>query len=460
MEDDSPTQDYTDGASQHEIEDALSDSRVPGRFRSDSQVGSSYGTIGRANEGAVFDGPANAAVPSSVSRMSHRDMSRDRMRRMSSDRSSRVRLGRHLRRRSEDSIADDRSSERIRRRYSEESVLTDQGETDDALSDDEGPGPSNRSLRRRSPSPEPAHTGVFGSIANMFGISHSNQETEIAPRRPSLSVRSSVSSKRSQRSRRRSLTSDAGSAHTSEGGDDRWGYSSGEEDSDPGEEGSLGERGQDNLSDLDFGSMPPSPRGSLPNMLSDPIFGDTRIDMEFTSEPSNPPPPGPPSRQQIYMQEEDVTVRFIGYETVYWYKLLWRIGCFVTFGLLGLLGYWFPRLWLRFVAREKSFLKNRGGFVVVEVSIVINRRSINTNHAQTPYRDISIFPLRTLSYPYSLSTVFSAKPKPDAALRSVEDPVSTLEVVEYRYLRFALDPRTGLFNSVRFAFSSASYRRY
>lgn len=377
MEDDSePIHDYTDGASQYDIDDALSESRATTRLRRDSQVGTSYGAIDGADDGAVFDGPANAGVPSSVSRMSHREMSRDRLRRMSSDRSSRARLGRHLRRRSEDSIGDGHEQEGLRRRYSGDSALTDQG-TEDVFTDDEDPGSSRWPVpqRRRSSPEEPARTSVFGSIANIFGRTAPAHETSAILRRPSLSARSSASSKYSQRSHRRSLASDAGSAYTSDAGDidNRWGYSSAEEESDAEDEGllrrELDERDQERLSDLDFGSMPPSPTGSLPNMLSDPIFGDTRIDMEFDSELSNPPPPGPPSRQQIYMQEEDITVRFVGYEVVHWYQFLWRLACLVSCGLLGLIGYWFPLLWLRWVAREKSFLDSKDGFIVVEVSI-------------------------------------------------------------------------------------------
>ena len=60
--------------------------------RRDSQVGYSYrgGKERDAGDeedegglGAVFDGPSHVAVPSSVSRMSHRGMSRERNRRLS-----------------------------------------------------------------------------------------------------------------------------------------------------------------------------------------------------------------------------------------------------------------------------------------------------------------------------------------------------------------------------------------
>ncbi|EJD02982.1 Ca-transporting ATPase [Fomitiporia mediterranea MF3/22] len=157
--------------------------------------------------------------------------------------------------------------------------------------------------------------------------------------------------------------------------------------------------------------------------------------MDVVFEPSEPPPPGPPSRQRIFMQDEDITVLFIGYETILWRKWVWRIGCILTFGLLGLLGHWFPRFWLRWVARERAFKDSQNGFIVVE----------------TPFRDISLFTVKTLDYPFAPSTVFSTKTGLDSTTDSngkEPEVLSTLKVVDYRYLRFALDIRTGLFSAV------------
>jgi cation-transporting ATPase 13A3/4/5 len=61
----------------------------------------------------------------------------------------------------------------------------------------------------------------------------------------------------------------------------------------------------------------------------------------------------------------------VGYDTIWWRQLLWRFSCVVTFGALGLLGHWFPQLWLRWVAREKAFQDAADGFVVVEVCLVL-----------------------------------------------------------------------------------------
>ncbi|KII92069.1 hypothetical protein PLICRDRAFT_103455 [Plicaturopsis crispa FD-325 SS-3] len=157
-----------------------------------------------------------------------------------------------------------------------------------------------------------------------------------------------------------------------------------------------------------------------------------------------PPPPGPPSRQTIYVADEDSTIRFIGYETVRYRQYLWRLACVLTCGILGLLGHWFPRLWLRWVAREKAFKDTKDGFVVVEVA----------------NRDVTLYPMRVLEYPYHISTVFpgnappeslSSRPSISAPTKpsiGSEDEISMLEelrVIDYRYSRFALDPRNGLF---------------
>ena len=73
--------------------------------------------------------------------------------------------------------------------------------------------------------------------------------------------------------------------------------------------------------------------------------------------------------------------------------------------------------------------------------------------------------LQTLDYPYELSTVFSAPADPNARLPLSRRPsrsqlqngngdapqkLGTLVVVDYRYTRFALDPRTGLFSAVKY----------
>jgi cation-transporting ATPase 13A3/4/5 len=99
--------------------------------------------------------------------------------------------------------------------------------------------------------------------------------------------------------------------------------------------------------------------------------GEARIDMDVTSTFLNAPPPGPPNRQTLYIADEDSTIRFIGYEIIQWRARLWKLVCVLSFGILSLLGHWFPRLWLRWVANEKAFIDSVNGFVVVEVRMII-----------------------------------------------------------------------------------------
>ncbi|KAF8894948.1 Ca-transporting ATPase [Gymnopilus junonius] len=156
-----------------------------------------------------------------------------------------------------------------------------------------------------------------------------------------------------------------------------------------------------------------------------------------------PPPQGPPSRQTIYIPDEDSTIRFVGYEAIYWRVWLWRISCILTFGILGLLGQWFPYLWLRWVAREKAFVDTHGGFLVVE----------------SAYKAIFLLPIRALQYPYHISTVFpqtlpvipgtEAQKLPSQNYNVKDGFLEYLLIVDYRHTRFALDPRTGLFSMIR-----------
>jgi cation-transporting P-type ATPase 13A2 len=70
-----------------------------------------------------------------------------------------------------------------------------------------------------------------------------------------------------------------------------------------------------------------------------------------------------------------------------------------------------------------------------------------------------LFPVRILNYPYDISTVFPARagdhtPLPAPSLSRVDGGIpgnmlDSLCVVDYRYSRFALDPRTGLFSMIR-----------
>lgn len=85
---------------------------------------------------------------------------------------------------------------------------------------------------------------------------------------------------------------------------------------------------------------------------------------------------------------------------------------------------------------------------------------------QSPLRDITLFPVKRVAYPYEHSTVFldtssesngrlrklsvSSRSKPNGndggnKTEMLED----LHIVDYRYLRFASDIRSGLFTVAR-----------
>lgn len=242
------------------------------------------------------------------------------------------------------------------------------GDESNLPSDNDDIASTGRKRRQpRSPSP-PSRAGVFNNLAHLFGRTGTSDD-----RRPSISQRSS-SSRVSRRSRSRQ--SDAVSENavdTEDDDEERWGYSSGEEYSES-ESGQSIDGIRDNASitaSMQYDSEPSSPleaSQTLPLISIDPVFGgEARIDMDTTFTLLEPPPPGPPSRQTIYIADEDSTVRFVGYETITLRVWLWRSCCVLTFGILGLLGHWFPYLWLRCVAREKAFKDSHNGFLVVEV---------------------------------------------------------------------------------------------
>ena len=75
------------------------------------------------------------------------------------------------------------------------------------------------------------------------------------------------------------------------------------------------------------------------NHISLPIFGvEARIDINLPLYDTDPPP-GPPSWQVIYIPDEDSNFRFVGIRN--YPRAASR------YGILALLGHWFPRLWLK-----------------------------------------------------------------------------------------------------------------
>ena len=346
--------DYTEGASAIEIDNALANSR---RSRRDSQFSSFYG---EDEEGTMFSGPGQSAHPSSVSRMPFIES-----RRTSSENWSRTR------RKSRDSMSGKHTS----RRSSMDSQVSRQsveGERDEEDVHEEHALMGDRpTSRRRSISPA-RKAGMFGNLANLFG--RTGTEDSSHERRLSISPQSYGSSSRHLRRSRSDVGSDYAIASDEEDAE-RWGYSSGEEESDDDSVQSMSKM-RDDVSvsaSMEYDSAPPSPSSAsfgIPLMSSDPIFGgEARLDMETPFTLLDKPPPGPPSRQILYLSDEDTSVQFVGYETVSWRLWIWRAGCLLTFGGLALLGRWFPWLWLRWVAHEKAFIESQDGFVVIQVGM-------------------------------------------------------------------------------------------
>jgi cation-transporting ATPase 13A3/4/5 len=379
--------DYTEGASAIDIGAAVTSSR---QSRRDSQL--SHTPYGEDGEGAMFDGPGHSAIPSSVSRMSHHE--RDLGGRRSSEW--------ERRRGSQESVRATRS-----RRGSEnsttsnggtEAVGADEEDVEDELS-------NSQSRRTRRSTVLPPRTSVLENLAHLFSR---NTVDESSHRQPPLLRRSSSSSRFSRWSRH----SDAGSDYaleTDDEAEERWGYSSGEEDD---EESMHANDDPVSQSDVEYRSYEASPNStSLPLLSADPIFGDeARIDIDLPLDDLDPPPPGPPSRQTIYVPDEDSTFRLVGYETIIWRQSLWRLGCILTFGILGLLGHWFPKLWLRWVAKEKAFIDINHGFVVVEVSLPSLVPSPDLNGVQDDVQRYGFISLTTRQIPISHLDGLSSSP--------------------------------------------------
>jgi cation-transporting P-type ATPase 13A2 len=347
--------DYTDGASAQEIQSAIRE--VP-RGRGDQQIAGSYqprrsmSSFRDAGDagGAVFDGPGSVTIPSSVTGLR-------------STRSRSFRAGSHRGSRVFDQPGQSAELNSVRPVLSRRG--TGRSDTTDALIDSDvetsspvSERPTRSRYRRQSTTnaeigDEGIHerrTSMFGNLASFFG----------AGRQTSPSRKSDAS-----RSRQGSVADYAESI--SEEREDRWGYHSSEEGSSEGENVSLSgslypasSRGNH--------SSPPSPSSAFPGMGRDPIFGDTRIDIDDVSLAETIPiSSGPPSQQDVYIADEDIKLRLLGYQAIRWRSLLWNFLSITSLGILGLIGHWFPELWLRCVARKTSFAARSTNIIVVEV---------------------------------------------------------------------------------------------
>src|SRR6266511_46950 len=245
-----PSYDYTEDASVSDIREVLVSNR---HERSHSQRSTYYDEAGH---GAMFSGPGHTANPSSVSRMSYMELGRSsdlwtRPRRKSIDsRGSHVK-----RRRSLDSRTSRRSMEETSERQ-EEGIE----ETESLLRGDI----DRSTVKPHSTQPR----SMFENLANIFA----RQPTEPSHEpRPSISGRSSTS--------RLSLCTGGSddALDTDEEGEERWGYSSGEEDSDN-ESTHSQAISRDNASitpSMNYDSGPPSPletSQALPLLGFDSVF--------------------------------------------------------------------------------------------------------------------------------------------------------------------------------------------
>ncbi|KAG8791307.1 hypothetical protein FRC17_008770, partial [Serendipita sp. 399] len=429
--------DYTDGASAQDIQNVIRETHR----RGESQVGGSYQprrsmSSFRGDEedtgGAIFDGPGSVTIPSSVTGLRS---ARARSFNTESRRGSRIYRAR--------SIDDQQSVIRpdLRRQGTFQS-----GDTAalDASDDDGGsPTQERRGRRRRMSTDErgespvlerPRRTSIFGGFSSFFG------------RRESPSRKSNVSLSRAD--------SIDYTESPLEEEDDRWGYHSSEEEDASVEDVASVHGSFYPASSRGSQSRPASPSHAFPGLGRDPIFGDVRIDMEEASlAESLPQATGPPIHQDIYIADEDLKLRLLGYRTSRSRIFIWRSLTVCSLGAVGLLGHWFPQLWLWFTAEKSPFHDRKTNLVVVENSsqdIII----CWVEAVPYPYSHASTFPDPAQSIP-TVSNGGTTRPSSVIKMTTFISPVivesispdqelKVLRMFEYRYNRYLLDPRTGL----------------
>ncbi|KAI3477588.1 hypothetical protein L1887_60628 [Cichorium endivia] len=379
------------------------------RRRRDSQVGS------YDEGGSIFDGPGAGAVPSSVSSMRH-EMARPELGRRTS-RSSRRRISmegrspRRTRKLSSASAQSDAVTTSSERSVSPDSVA---GRRKPAS---QRSGSAYRFGRRKrlsvdadlSSSSQPK--GMLGSILASIRGDRTDDDNEDARSRrsfsrPLLSRRRSSGSVVSSRGGR----SDAGHDDDDEDDDDRddRGWSDDDYGFDDEEDDDESFNTSDEDETPDRSGLLPSAFGTLSGAV-DPVFGDTRFSTDHPPEDEldaelagrdletgdasgfgrsdadvrpNSRDQGRSvsaaeakreisfldkssrSRQQVYLAEEDTTIRFTGYRTVVVNQIMYSAICFLTIGIVYLIGRWLPRFRLKYVCKETDF--ESAEFIMIE----------------------------------------------------------------------------------------------
>ena len=193
------------------------------------------------------------------------------------------------------------------------------------------------------------------------------------------------------------------------------------------------------------------------------------------------------SRQQIFLVEEDMLIRFTGYKAVFARKLVFWIVSVLSLGVIYLLGRWLPRTKLRWICREAAFeeadlimVENQwGDLVKAQLETVPFARPLAAVFPDKVTRDApatmqefqaylataksrigsSASSLRkgaSASTSVANSVLFPSAAAPAVAttdltpLSNVEsEQLMDLSVLDYRYTRFALYPPTGRFRMVK-----------
>lgn len=232
---------------------------------------------------------------------------------------------------------------------------------------------------------EQTEEGVFGGVFRRLGFGGAKAEDEEEGAGGDRQSRRSFTSQRSRSrpfiGRRSSSRSNAPSEAVSDGDasvppssdDENWGYSSNDEEgSETSDRGSFRSENNDLVPPSSRPHSPTSP-SIMPLLPADHVFHNDRPidsdDLDMTGSPF-PSTAGSKSKQVITLPDEDLSILFVGYATIIWREVVWWIGCVLSAGILGLIGRWVPRIWVRWVGREKDFSdeEQSNRWILVEVT--------------------------------------------------------------------------------------------